>query len=147
MVVILEENGALLKDFFQLEVPSAHYPSHMCHEVGTPPQMEMPPDHHRPTPRPAASIFHEMMVNSYDQSVTNIVYLSASGGQRHQQPGDALDPPVDEGCQTDYGAGQLHQPFPMGELSRKTFHGVYELIYDFNYDIYKGSINILLMCY
>jgi hypothetical protein len=44
------------------EVSGADYMDHMCENVGMPPLQETPPPLHLPTPRPAPSIFHEMMV-------------------------------------------------------------------------------------
>ena len=43
-------------------VTGEHYPDHMCHNVFPPSVTETPPDHHKPTPAPPKSIFHEMMV-------------------------------------------------------------------------------------
>ena len=86
----------------------------MCQDVMPPHMMEMPPDHHMPTPRPHQSIFHEMMVSDH------MIYLEYScihfpGRQCIQQPGHALHPPPHEGGQAHHGLCKPYQPFSVGQ--------------------------------
>jgi len=55
------------------EVKNTAFVSHMCQDVAAPSLEEMPPDMHRPTPRPSKSIFHEMMG---DNTLSNLAMHS-----------------------------------------------------------------------
>ena len=45
-----------------VEVIGVRYFENMCGEVAEPVTFHTPPIHHKPTPKPPKSIFHEMMV-------------------------------------------------------------------------------------
>jgi len=55
------------------EVDSESYHGHMCDNVFPPSMTETPPDHHKPTPAPHKSIFHEMMG---DNALSNLAMQS-----------------------------------------------------------------------
>jgi len=75
------------------EVPTARYPSHMCQDVNTPPLMEMPPDHHMPTPRPHPSIFHEMMGdNAFSNLAMQSTHLLMKGVKHTMDFANLINP-------------------------------------------------------